>query len=82
MLNKKTVIVIGAGSGYDIGMPMGTKLAESIASTTEIPIHQNKRSPNNPIYSEMLRKHARTVGSVHLNHEIVEYDRASNTIST
>jgi hypothetical protein len=34
MLNKQTVFVIGAGAGFDVDMPLGSKLASEIAEDT------------------------------------------------
>ncbi|MDA9544271.1 hypothetical protein ACM43_06825 [Bradyrhizobium sp. CCBAU 45321] len=34
MFNRKTLFIIGAGAGYDIGVPAGRKLAEDIANRT------------------------------------------------
>ena len=34
MFNRKTLFIIGAGAGFDIGMPVGRQLAEDIARRT------------------------------------------------
>jgi hypothetical protein len=36
MFNRKTVFVVGAGAGFDIGMPIGTKLAEIVADKVNV----------------------------------------------
>jgi hypothetical protein len=36
MIRKKTVFVIGAGAGFDIGMPLGDTLSTLIASKLNI----------------------------------------------
>src|SRR4051812_210092 len=36
MFNRKTLFIIGAGAGYDIGVPVGRQLAEDIANRTRV----------------------------------------------
>ncbi|MGY8678576.1 hypothetical protein Q2941_12315 [Bradyrhizobium sp. UFLA05-153] len=36
MFNRKTLFVIGAGAGHDIGLPVGRQLAEDIADRTRV----------------------------------------------
>ena len=43
MMNKQTVIVIGAGAGVDIDMPVGSKLAGEIAEDTNFRTDAGKR---------------------------------------
>lgn len=42
MFNRKTLFIVGAGAGHDIGLPVGRKLAEQIASRTAIAVDHGR----------------------------------------
>ncbi|QOG21735.1 hypothetical protein [Bradyrhizobium sp. SEMIA] len=46
MFNRKTLFVIGAGAGHDIGVPAGRQLAEDIAQRTRVSIQYGQLQRN------------------------------------
>ena len=46
MFNRRTLFIVGAGAGYDIGMPIGTKLAEIVAKKVDIELDEFDRPTN------------------------------------
>ncbi|MEK9281002.1 hypothetical protein MTR72_15295 [Bradyrhizobium sp. ISRA442] len=46
MFNRKTLFVIGAGAGYDIGVPAGRQLAEDIANRTGVVLDHGRLGRN------------------------------------
>ena len=46
MFNRKTLFVIGAGAGYDIGVPIGRQLAEDIARRTNVALDHGRLGRN------------------------------------
>lgn len=46
MFNRKTLFIIGAGAGYDIGVPAGRQLAEDIAHRTRVVIDHGRLGRN------------------------------------
>lgn len=46
MFNRKTLFVIGAGAGHDIGVPAGRQLAEDIANRTRVALDHGQLGRN------------------------------------
>jgi hypothetical protein len=42
MFNRKTLFIVGAGAGFDIEMPVGRALAETIASRTKVGLDHHR----------------------------------------
>lgn len=82
MINKKTVFVIGAGSGFDIKMPMGANLADAISETTEIKFNHGRGEAKDPRYAEMIRRLAQDTAGNQWPEETNKIFRASKSIST
>jgi hypothetical protein len=55
MLGRETLLIIGAGAGFDIQMPMGDKLARSIAEYLNISFEDGRRKGSNDLTAEALR---------------------------
>src|ERR1700704_519129 len=63
VIKKKTLVVIGAGAGLDVGMPLGSKLSEIIGSKLNIKFtdYDTQASGDKDIV-EALRQVSRTSG--------------------
>lgn len=58
MLDKPTVFVIGAGAGFDIGMPLGDDLADLIASGVSFYYEQGNLTKGNGYIADGLQRMA------------------------
>jgi hypothetical protein len=55
MLGRETLLIIGAGAGFDINMPMDAELASSIAGHVNIAFEDNRKRSGNDLTMEALR---------------------------
>src|SRR4029453_13606606 len=59
MLKVPTVFVIGAGAGFDVGMPLGDRLSHIIGEKLRIKFEQgNRQTSGNKLIMEAMRRHA------------------------
>jgi hypothetical protein len=59
MLDRKTVFVIGAGAGFDIGMPLGDNLAGRISEAVDFYFDSGKLTKGNAHVAEALQRIAK-----------------------
>ncbi|AWN51096.1 SIR2 family protein [Methylobacterium sp. 17Sr1-1] len=82
MINRKIVFVIGAGSGFDINMPLGTKLAENISNLTAVKNGAyGMPEPCDQKFSDMLRYYAHNNDDMEDPDVIEKYYKISSDIS-
>lgn len=82
MINRKIVFVIGAGSGFDINMPLGTKLAENISKLTAVKNGAyGMPEPCDQKFSDMLRYYAHNNDDMEDPDAIEKYYKISSDIS-
>jgi hypothetical protein len=62
MLKAPTVFVLGAGAGFDVGMPLGDTLSDQIAAKLDIRFDANHLVSGQPDIVESLRRYARERG--------------------
>jgi hypothetical protein len=62
MLRQPTVIVVGAGAGVDIDMPVGSVLSGTIASKLNIRFDAGQRVSGDDIIADALRRVAKERG--------------------
>jgi hypothetical protein len=59
MLRVPTILVIGAGAGVDVGMPLGDRLSEIIGQKLRITFEEGGRQTGgDSLIMEAMRKHA------------------------
>jgi hypothetical protein len=58
VIRDKTLFVVGAGAGFDIDMPLGSKLSDIIAKKLDIKFDFNKQISGDSKIVEVLRRKA------------------------
>jgi hypothetical protein len=59
MFRVPTVFVIGAGAGFDVGMPLGDRLSQTIGKKLRIAFEGNQQTGGDHLIMEAMRQHAR-----------------------
>jgi len=62
MFKVPTVFVIGAGAGFDVGMPLGDKLSQIIGEKLRITFEGNQQTSGDSLIMEATRQHAKANG--------------------
>jgi hypothetical protein len=62
MFKVPTVFVIGAGTGFDVGMPLGDKLSQIIGEKLRITFEGNQQTSGDSLIMEAMRQHAKANG--------------------
>ena len=62
MFKVPTVFVIGAGAGFDVGMPLGDKLSQIIGEKLRITFEGNQQTSGDSLIMEAMRQHAKANG--------------------
>src|SRR5262245_15619130 len=59
MFKVPTVFVIGAGAGFDVGMPLGDRLSEIIGEKLRITFERSQQTSGDSLVMEAMRQHAK-----------------------
>ena len=62
MFKVPTVFVIGAGAGFDVGMPLGDKLSRIVGEKLRITFEGNQQTSGDSLIMEAMRQHAKANG--------------------
>lgn len=79
MFSTPTVLVIGAGAGFDVGMPVGEQLSSEIADKLNIRFDEwgNQLKSGDPVVTKALRRIAKVA-----NEDFDEWRRAACSVSS
>lgn len=57
MFNRRTLFILGAGASAEVGLPVGTKLAKSIANLLTITAGSSQNGPGERLLAQLYDKH-------------------------
>jgi hypothetical protein len=57
MFKRKTLFILGAGASAEVGLPVGTKLAKSIASLLNVPNRLERDNPGQRLLAQLYDKY-------------------------